>query len=100
MAQSITPLHDRLLIKRLENDETTAAGIIIPDSAKEKAQLGTVVAAGPGSRTQDGTTIGLSVKPGDKVLLGKYSGTEVSFEGQDYLIIREDEVLGVISSSN
>ncbi len=97
MANTITPLHDRLLVKRLESEETTAAGLIIPDSAKEKAQYGEVVAAGPGTYTQDGTLKSLSVKAGDKVLFGKYSGTEISFEGQDYLIVREDEVLGVIS---
>ncbi len=97
MAKTISPLHDRLLIKRLESEETTAAGIIIPDTAKEKAQYGEIVAAGPGKVGADGSMQSLAVKAGDRVLFGKYSGTEITFEGQEYLIIREDEVLGILA---
>ena len=100
MAKTIQPLHDRLLVKRLENDETTASGIIIPDSAKEKAQCGQVIAAGPGKTTNNGTLTTLSVKAGDTVLFGKFSGTDISFEGDEYLIIREEEILGVISNQS
>ena len=99
MAKTIQPLHDRLLVKRLESDETTASGIIIPDSAKEKAQCGSVIAAGPGITTSNGSTTKMSVKAGDTVLFGKFAGTDISFEGNEYLIIREDELLGVISQA-
>ncbi len=100
MAKTIQPLHDRLLVKRLESDETTASGIIIPDSAKEKAQCGQVISAGPGITTSDGSTVSMTVKAGDTVLFGKFAGTDISFEGNEYLIIREDEILGVISNQS
>ena len=92
----ISPLNDRIVVKRLENEEKTKGGIIIPDTAKEKAQYGEVVAAGPGKANENGAICPLSVKQGDKVLFGKYSGTEINFDGQDLLIIREDEVLGIL----
>jgi len=93
---SLRPLHDRLLIKRIEEKETIKGGIIIPDTAKEKPQEGEVVAAGPGKKTEDGKTIPVDVKAGDRILFGKYSGTEIKIDDQEYLILREDEVLGVI----
>ncbi len=98
MSKNLNPLHDRLLIKRLASEETTAAGIIIPDTAKEKAQYGEVVAIGPGKLANDGTRTPVSLTKGDKVLFGKYSGTEIKFEGQEYLIIKEDEVLGILAN--
>jgi len=96
MAMSIKPLHDRVLVKRLENEEVTAGGIIIPDSAKEKPQMGKVVAAGEGKVLADGGVRSLQVKAGDQVVFGKYSGTEFSFAGEDFLILREEELLGVV----
>ena len=93
---NITPLYDRILIKRLESEQTTASGIIIPDTAQEKTQLGKVIAAGQGKIAADGTKTPLVVKVGDTILFGKYSGTEVQFDGQEYLIVREDEVLGIV----
>jgi chaperonin GroES len=92
----IRPLHDRILVKRLESEEKTKGGIIIPDTAKEKPQEGLVVAAGPGRVNEDGKVTPLDVKKGDKVLFGKYSGTEVTLEGEEHLIIREEDVLAVI----
>jgi chaperonin GroES len=92
----IRPLHDRLLVKRLEEQETTKGGIIIPDSAKEKPIEGQVVAAGNGKITDSGDVRPLDVKSGDRILFGKYSGTEVKVEGEDHLILREDEVLAVV----
>jgi chaperonin GroES len=92
----IRPLHDRILVKRLEGEEKTKGGIIIPDTAKEKPQEGLVVAAGPGRVNEDGKVTPLDVKKGDKVLFGKYSGTEVTLEGEEHLIIREEDVLAVI----
>ena len=91
----IRPLHDRILVKRLEEAEKTKGGIIIPDSAKEKPIMGEVVAAGNGKK-EDGKVIPLDVKKGDKILFGKYSGTEVKIEDEEYLILREDDILGVI----
>jgi chaperonin GroES len=97
MVDKIKPLHDRVLIQRLEQEEKTAGGIIIPDAAKEKAQLGKVVAIGGGKRTDEGTVIPMAVQTGDVVFFGKYSGTEAgSLNGSDYLILREDEILGVV----
>jgi len=96
---SLRPLHDRLLVERVEEAEQVRGGIIIPDSAKEKPQEGIVVAAGNGKRGEDGKPIPLDVKAGDRILFGKYSGSEVTVEGNDYLIMREDEVLAVIESS-
>ena len=90
------PLHDRVVVRRLESDEKTKGGIIIPDSAKEKPQQGKVVAAGSGKSKDDGKRVPLDVKAGDLILFGKYSGQEIKLDGQDYLIMREDEVLAVI----
>ncbi len=93
---NIRPLHDRVIVERLEEEATTASGIIIPDSAKEKPQQGNVIAVGKGKVTEDGKVLPLDVKIGDKVLFGKYSGTEVKIEGKEYLMMREDDVLGVV----
>lgn len=90
------PLHDRILIKRIEENETLKGGIIIPDTAKEKPQEGEVVAVGRGKKTDDGKVIELDVKAGDRILFGKYSGTEIKMENQEYLILREEEVLGIV----
>ena len=92
----IRPLHDRLVVQRVDEEETTAGGIIIPDSAKEKPQEGKIVAAGKGKIRDDGSISALDVKPGDRVLFGKYSGTDVNLDGEDYVILREDDVLAVI----
>lgn len=94
---NVTPLNDRILVKRVEEEQKTAGGLIIPDSAKEKPQRGEVVAAGKGKTTDDGTKIPLEVKVGDQILFGKYSGTELKLEGVDYLMMREDDVLGICS---
>jgi chaperonin GroES len=94
---NIRPLHDRIVVKRIEqSDEKTAGGLIIPDSAKEKPQEGEVVAVGNGKRGDDGKVMPLDVKAGDRILFGKYSGSDIKMDGQEYLIMREDEVLGVI----
>jgi chaperonin GroES len=95
MATKIRPLHDRVIVKRIEEEEKSKGGIIIPDTAKEKPQEGKVVAAGPG-RQDDGKVIPLGVKAGDKILFGKYSGTEIQLDGEEHLIMREDDILGVI----
>jgi chaperonin GroES len=92
----IRPLQDRLLIQRIEEEEKTKGGIIIPDSAKEKPQEGKVIAAGKGKVSEDGKVQPLDIKKGDRILFSKYSGTEVNIEGEEHLIIREDDVLGVI----
>ncbi len=92
----IRPLHDRILVKRLEEEEKTKGGIIIPDSAKEKPQEGKVIAVGNGKVTDDGKTVSLEVQKGDRVLFSKYSGTEVTLEGEEHLIIREDDVLAIL----
>jgi len=92
----LRPLHDRLIIERLTEDETTSGGIIIPETAKEKPQRGKVVAIGKGKVAEDGTVRPLDVKAGNTVLFGKYAGTEVTIEGEDRLIMREDDVLAVI----
>lgn len=94
---SIKPLQDRVLVKRLDAEEKTASGIIIPDTAKEKPQEGEVIATGPGKVLENGTRIELTVKPGDKVLFSKYAGTEVKIDGVEYLIMREDDILGIIN---
>ena len=93
---NIRPLNDRLLVQRLEEEEKTAGGIIIPDSAKEKPAQGKVVAAGPGKTNDAGERVALQVKEGDTILFSKYGGTDVKLDGEDYLIMREDDVLGVI----
>jgi chaperonin GroES len=94
------PLHDRVLVRRLEGQEKTAGGIIIPDTAKEKPMEGEVVAVGPGARTEDGKLHPLDVKPGDRILFGKWSGTEVKIEGTEYLILKESDVMGVIDAAS
>jgi chaperonin GroES len=90
------PLHDRVVVKRIEAEQKTAGGIIIPDTAKEKPQEGEVVAVGPGARDESGKLVPLDLKAGDKVLFGKWSGTEVKIDGQDLLIMKESDILGVI----
>jgi chaperonin GroES len=92
----IRPLHDRILVKRMEEQEEKRGGIIIPDSAKEKPQEGKVIAAGNGKVGDDGKKIPLDVKAGDRILFGKYSGSEVKVDGEEYLILREEDVLGII----
>ena len=96
--KKIKPLQDRILVKRLEEKETKKGGIIIPDTAKEKPQEGEVVAVGPGRMTEAGKRLGMEVKKGDRVLIGKYSGTDVKIDGTEYVILREDDVLGVLAS--
>ena len=93
------PLGDRVLVKRVEEEEKTKGGIIIPDTAKEKPQEGEVVAVGPGRVTEDGKRVAMEVKQGDRVLIGKYSGTDVKIDGTEYVILREEEVLGVLNKS-
>lgn len=95
----VRPLHDRILIKRIEEKETIKGGIIIPDTAKEKPQEGEVIAVGKGKKTEDGKVIPLDVQAGDRILFGKYSGTEIKIDDQEYLIVREDEVLGVLEGA-
>jgi chaperonin GroES len=90
------PLHDRILVKRVEEKEAVKGGIIIPDTAKEKPQEGKVIAVGHGKKTEEGKVIALDVKAGDRILFGKYSGAEIKMEGQEYLILREEEVLGIL----
>jgi chaperonin GroES len=97
---SIRPLHDRIIIQRLNEGEQKVGRIIIPDSAKEKPQQGKVIAAGNGKSKDDGTRTPLDVKAGDRILFGKYSGQEIKLDGEEYLIIREDEVLGVIDGDS
>ena len=93
------PLHDRVVIRRLEQDERSAGGIIIPDTAQEKPMEGEVVATGPGARSEDGTLHPLDVKAGDRVLFGKWSGTEVKIDGEDLVVAKESDILGVIQSA-
>jgi chaperonin GroES len=92
------PLHDRVVVRRIDADEKTAGGIIIPDTAKEKPQEGEVVAVGPGAHGDKGSLVTLTVKPGDRVLFGKWSGTEVRIDGEDLLIMKESDILGVIDN--
>lgn len=94
---AVRPLHDRILVRRMAEEEKTAGGIFIPDTAKEKPQRGEVVATGKGRVAEDGRVLPLEVKSGDKILFGKYSGTELKLEGQDYLMIREEDVLGILN---
>ncbi len=94
-----TPLHDRILVTRQEEGETMRGGIIIPDSAKEKPMQGTVVSVGKGKSNDEGKVFPLDVKAGDTILFGKYSGTEIKLDGEDYLIMREEEVLGIVATS-
>ena len=95
----IRPLYDRLVVKRIEEQETTRSGIIIPDSAQEKPQEAEVVAVGRGKRLEDGTLAALDVKIGDRILFGKYSGNDIRVDGEEYLIMREDDVLGVLDAA-
>jgi chaperonin GroES len=95
MAVKFRPLHDRVIVKRIQEEEKSAGGIIIPDTAKEKPQEGKVIAVGPGKQ-EDGKVIPLGVKAGDKILFGKYSGSEIKLDGEEHLIMREDDILGVI----
>ena len=96
---TLRPLHDRVLVERIEEAEQVRGGIIIPDTAKEKPQQGKVIAAGNGKRLEDGTVVALDVKPGDRILFGKYSGSEIRLEDNEYLILREDEILAVIEEA-
>ena len=96
---NIRPLYDRIVVKRIEEQETTRNGIIIPDSAKEKPQEGEVIAVGHGQRLEDGTLAALDVKAGDRVLFAKYAGSETKLDGTEYIIIREDDVLGILTGA-
>ena len=96
---NIRPLYDRIVVKRIEEQETKVGGLFIPDSAKEKPQEGEVVAVGKGKRLEDGKVVPLDVKAGDRILFGKYSGSEIRIDGEDYLIMREDEVLGILEGA-
>ena len=93
---ALRPLHDRVIVKRLDNERTTASGIVIPDSGAEKPDQGEVLAVGPGKKTEDGKVIAVDVKVGDKVLFGKYAGQSVKVDGEEVLVIREEEILAVI----
>jgi chaperonin GroES len=99
MATKFTPLHDRILVRRVEEADTTRGGIIIPDSAKDKPQEGEVISAGKGKISEEGKVRPLDVKAGDRILFGKYSGTEIKIDGEDFIIMREEEVLGVLVGS-
>ncbi|HOW99350.1 MAG TPA: co-chaperone GroES [Deltaproteobacteria bacterium] len=92
----IRPLQDRIIVQRIEEEEKTAGGIIIPDTAKEKPQIGKVIAAGNGRKTEDGKLVPMDVKKGDKVLFSKYAGSEVKLDGDEYLIMKEDDILGIV----
>jgi chaperonin GroES len=93
---SFRPLHDRILVRRVESEEKTKGGIIIPDTAKEKPQEGEVIAVGPGARNEAGQVLALDVKPGDRILFGKWSGTEIKINGEDLLIMKESDVMGIV----
>ena len=94
------PLHDRVVVRRIESEEKTKGGIIIPDTAKEKPMEGEVVAVGPGARDEKGTLIALDVKAGDRILFGKWSGTEVKIDGEDLLIMKESDIMGVLTDAS
>jgi chaperonin GroES len=94
----IRPLHDRVVVKRIEEGETKIGGLYIPDSAKEKPQQGEVVAVGKGKRTEEGKLLPMDIKVGDRILFGKYSGNDIKLDGNEYLIMREDEILGVLEN--
>jgi chaperonin GroES len=96
LGMNVRPLHDRILVRRIEEKETIKGGIIIPDTAKEKPQEGEVIAVGNGKLLENGSKVPLDVKAGDRILFGKYSGTDIRIDGQEYLILREDEVLAVL----
>jgi chaperonin GroES len=93
------PLHDRVVVRRVDSEEKTKGGIIIPDTAKEKPQEGEVIAVGPGARDENGKLVALDVKPGNRVLFGKWSGTEVKIDGEDLLIMKESDIMGVLETS-
>ncbi len=97
---NIRPLYDRIVVKRIEEQETTRNGIVIPDSAKEKPQEGEVMAEGHGKRLENGTLVALDVKAGDRILFGKYSGSELTVDGIEYIIMREDDVLGILDGTS
>ncbi len=97
MATKFRPLHDRVLVKRVTEEEKTKGGIIIPDSAKEKPQEGEIIAVGNGKILEEGKRVALEVKAGDRVLFGKYSGNDIKLDGEEYIIIKEDDILGVIN---
>src|SRR6202023_998929 len=99
MSTKFTPLPDRILVRRVEEEGTTRGGIIIPDSAKDKPQEGEVISAGKGKSNEEGKVHPLDVKEGDRILFGKYSGTEIKLDGEDFIIMREEEVLGIISGA-
>jgi len=94
---SFTPLHDRVLVRRIEGDAKTSGGLIIPDTAKEKPQEGEIVAAGAGAKDEDGDRIAMDVKAGDRILFGKWSGTEIKLDGEDLMIMKEGDILGVMA---
>lgn len=94
---SVRPLHDRILVRRMAEEEKTAGGLFIPDTAKEKPQRGEIVATGKGRVTEDGKVLPLEVRAGDKILFGKYSGTELKLNGEEYLMMREEDILGVLN---
>ncbi|MEO9514208.1 MAG: co-chaperone GroES [Paracoccaceae bacterium] len=94
---ALTPLHDRVLVRRVDSEDTTAGGLIIPDSAKEKPSEGEIVSAGAGARKDSGELIEMAVKAGDKILFGKWSGTEVTVDGEELLMMKESDILGIIS---
>ena len=96
---NLRPLHDRVIVKRLDQETKTASGIVIPDAAAEKPDQGEVLAIGPGKRDDKGAPIALDVKVGDRVLFGKYAGTEIKIDGEDFLIMREEEVLGILEGA-
>ena len=96
---NVRPLADRILVRRIEEQETKRGGIIIPDTAKEKPQEGEVIAVGPGRLTEDGKRIAMEVKKGDRVLIGKYSGTDVKIDGTEFIILREEDVLGILATA-
>ena len=96
---NIRPLHDRIVVRRIEQKETMQGGLYIPDSAKEKPQEGEVVAVGKGKRLEDGKVVQLDVKAGDRILFGKYSGSDIKLDGEEYMIMREDEILGVLDAA-
>jgi len=99
MATKFTPLHDRVLVRRTEEAGTTRGGLIIPDSAKDKPQEGEVISIGKGKANEDGKVFPIALKEGDRVLFGKYSGTEIKIDGEDFLIMKEEEVLGVVTGA-
>jgi len=100
MAAKLTPLHDRILVRRIEEQESVRGGIIIPDTAKEKPQEGEVISVGKGKINEEGKVRPLDVKPGDRILFGKYAGTEIKLDGDEFLIMREEEVLGILTGAS